>query len=95
MLTIMSQTDLDILSSQLNDYKRTPELFNQTIATEMLNSLEKIHSSILPEDETLYKTVVEQLKVVAFPPVPVVPVPPPLNPADVTPVLLDIKNTVI
>jgi hypothetical protein len=91
----MSQTDLDILSSQLSDYKRTPEIFNQAIATEMLNSLEKIHSSILPEDETLYKEVIEQLKVVAFPPVPVIPVPPPLNPADISPILLDIKNTVI
>jgi hypothetical protein len=86
----MSQFDLDVLESQINDYKRTDELFNQGIALKMLDSLEIIRSKVLPEDEELFVKVVNKMKVIAFPPAPIVPIPPPLNPADISPLLNEI-----
>jgi hypothetical protein len=32
------------------------------------------------------------MKVIAFPPAPIVPIPPPLNPEDIGPVLIEIQN---
>jgi hypothetical protein len=86
----MSQFDLDVLEGQINDYKRTPELFNQSIALQMLDSLEIIRSKVLPQDEELFGKAVEKMKVIAFPPVPIPPIPPPLNPADINPLLNEI-----
>lgn len=86
----MSQFDLDVLESQINDYKRTDELFNQGIALKMLDSLELIRSKVLPQDEELFGKVVNKMKVIAFPPAPIVPIPPPLNPADISPLLNEI-----
>ena len=86
----MSQFDLDVLESQINDYKRTDELFNQGIALKILDSLELIRSKVLPQDEELFGKVVNKMKVIAFPPAPIVPIPPPLNPADISPLLNEI-----
>jgi hypothetical protein len=86
----MSQFDLDVLEGQINDYKRTDELFNQGIALKMLDSLEIIKDKVLPQDEELYGKVVNKMKAIAFPPAPIVPIPPPLNPADISPLLNEI-----
>lgn len=86
----MSQFDLEVLESQINDYKRTDELFNQGIALEMLKSLEIIRSKVLPQDEELYRKAVDKMTVIAYPPAPIVPIPPPLNPADISPLLNEI-----
>jgi hypothetical protein len=86
----MSQTDLEVLEGKINDYKRTPEIFNQSIAGEILVSLDKISSKVLPEDQDLFNSVVDKMKVIAFPPVPIIPIPPPLNPVDITPLLNEI-----
>jgi hypothetical protein len=86
----MSQFDLDVLEGQINDYKRTDELFNQGIALKMLESLEIIRSKVLPQDEELYRRAVDKMTVIAFPPAPIVPIPPPLNPADISPLLNEI-----
>jgi hypothetical protein len=47
----MSQLDLDILEGQINDFKRTDELFNQGIALNMLDSLNIISNKVLPQDQ--------------------------------------------
>jgi hypothetical protein len=86
----MSQQDLEVLEGKINDYKRTPEIFNQTIAENMLDILERIKEKVLPEDQDLFNSVVDKLKVIAYPPIPIVPIPPPLNPADITPLLNEI-----
>jgi hypothetical protein len=86
----MSQEDLEALEGQINDYKRTPDIFNQAIAMRMIDTLNTIKDSVLPEDEALFNSVRDKLITIAFPPVPIVPVPPPLNPADITPLLNEI-----
>jgi len=86
----MSQQDLEVLEGRINDYKRTPELFNQNIAEDMLDILERIKEKVLPKDQDLFNSVVDKLKVIAYPPIPIVPIPPPLNPADITPLLNEI-----
>jgi hypothetical protein len=86
----MSQQDLEVLEGRINDYKRTPELFNQSIAGEILDSLNIISSKVLPQDQDLFNSVVDKMKVIAFPPVPIVPIPPPLKPEDITPLLNEI-----
>lgn len=86
----MSQFDLDVLEGQINDYKRTPEIFNQGIALEMLDSLEKIRVKVLPQDQDLFNSAVDKMKVIAFPPIPIPPIPPPLKPEDITPLLNEI-----
>lgn len=88
----MSQIDLEVLEGQINDYKRTDELFNQSIALQMLDSLEIIKSKVLPQDEELFNSVVNKMKVIAFPPAPIVPIPPPLKPEDITPLLEEIQS---
>jgi len=88
----MSQADLDVLEGKINDYKRTDELFNQRIAFDMLETLSKIYTTVLPEDQDLFRSAVEKLKEIAYPPVPIVPVPPPINPADITPLLNEIMT---
>jgi hypothetical protein len=86
----MSQQDLEVLEGKINDYKRTPELFNQNIAEDMLDILERIKEKVLPEDKELFDSVVDKLKVIAYPPIPIVPIPPPLNPVDITLLLNEI-----
>ena len=86
----MSQQDLEVLEGRINDYKRTPELFNQNIAEDMLDILERIKEKVLPKDQDLFNSVVDKLKVVAYPPIPIIPIPPPINPADITPLLNEI-----
>lgn len=90
MLTIMSQFDLEVLEGRINDYKRTDELFNRGIALDMLESLKIIKDKVLPQDEELYKKAVDKMNVIAYPPAPIVPIPPPLNPADISPLLNEI-----
>ena len=86
----MSQFDLDVLEGRINDYKRTDEIFNRGIALDMLESLKIIKDKVLPQDEELYKKAVDKMNVIAYPPVPIVPIPPPLNPADISPLLNEI-----
>jgi hypothetical protein len=86
----MSQEDLDVLEGQINDYKRTDILFNQSIALRMIDTLNTIKDSVLPEDQALFNSVREKLIIIAYPPVPIIPAPPPLNPADITPLLNEI-----
>jgi len=91
MLMYMSQKDLEVLEGRINDYKRTDEIFNQRIAFDILESLNVISDKVLPEDEDLFKSVIDKMKVIAFPPVPLVPIPLPLNPVDITPLLNEIQ----
>jgi hypothetical protein len=86
----MSQLDLDILEGQINDFKRTDELFNQGIALNMLDSLNIISNKVLPQDQDLFNSAVDKMKAIAFPPAPIVPIPPPLKPEDITPLLNEI-----
>ena len=86
----MSQQDLEVLEGRINDYKRTPELFNQNIAEDMLDILERIKEKVLPKDQDLFNSVVDKLKVIAYPPIPIPPIPPPLNPADISHLLNEI-----
>jgi len=88
----MSQEDLDILDGRINDYKRTDAIFNQAIALDILDSLNKISENVLPKDKDLFNSVVDKMKVIAFPPAPIVPIPPPLNPEDIGPLLIEIQN---
>jgi hypothetical protein len=88
----MSQTDLDVLEGRINDYKRTDNIFDQANALDILNSLDTIKSKVLLEDETLFNSVVNKMKIIAFPPVPIIPIPPPLKPEDIRPLLEDIQN---
>ena len=66
------------------------KLFNQNIAEDMLDILERIKEKVLPKDQDLFNSVVDKLKVIAYPPIPIVPIPPPLNPADISPLLNEI-----
>lgn len=86
----MSQFDLDVLEGQINDYKRTPDLFNQGIALNMLESLNIIKDKVLPQDQDLFNIAFDKMKVIAYPPAPIPPIPPPLKPEDITPLLNEI-----
>jgi hypothetical protein len=90
----MSQQDLEVLEGRINDYKRCDEIFNQSRALDILESLEMIKDKVLPEDKELFDSVAYKMRIIAFPPVPIVPIPPPLNPADITPLLNEIVNLV-
>jgi len=88
----MSQSDLEVLEGKINDFKRTPEMFNQRIAFDILESLNVISDKVLPQDQDLFNSVIDKMKSIAYPPIPIVPIPPPLNPADITPLLNEIDN---
>ena len=90
----MSQQDLEVLEGRINDYKRCDEIFNPSRALDILESLNEIKNKVLPEDQDLFNSVVDKMKVIAFPPVPIVPISPPLNPADITPLLNEIVNLI-
>jgi hypothetical protein len=86
----MSQSDLEVLEGKINDYKRTPEMFNQRIAFDILESLNVISDKVLPQDQDLFNSAIDKMKMVAYPPVPIIPIPPPLKPENITPLLNDI-----
>jgi hypothetical protein len=88
----MSQQDLEVLEGRINDYKRCDEIFNQSRALDILESLNEIKDKVLPQDLSLFNSVVDKMKIIAFPPVPLVPIPPPLNPEDISSLLIEILN---
>ena len=88
----MSQQDLEILEGRINDYKRTDVIFNQSISLDILDILNTIKEKVLPKDEDLFNSAVDKMKVIAHPPAPIVPIPPPLNPEDIGPLLIEIQN---
>jgi hypothetical protein len=88
----MSETDLDVLEGQINDYKRIDDIFKQGKVIQMIETLNIIKDKLLPEDEDLFISVRDKLHKIAYPPIPLVEIPPPLNPVNIKPLLIEIQN---